>query len=263
MLYDYASTRLAAVKHKVINKWGEQMEQDWISESALDGTNALNNRHAILTLRDVLVRDLRNGALAAGAVSSNDAVLSLAHSIDQHLHRLPIRKSNLFAVCWIKACPLGSFGIHIGPSVDFFRTDNFLHDFKPIPSYETIVLRDLSRMDYYDILALALQKTPVKPISLGPSVLLSHLLNAEVPKSVAANKHGSVARCFLEDFFDRTLREKWEFEHPFIHQSSQNTDELTEKETEQMIRDVYVFNKVSLYQELAALYSELSCEKHS
>lgn len=258
MLYDHASTVLADIKPKIVNKRGEQMEQDWIIGTDSEDNNAINSWHATLTLRDVLSRDLHNGALAAGAVSNNDAVLSLARSLDQHLHSLPIRKSNLFTVCWIKACPLGRSGIHIGPSVDFFRKDNFLHDFNPVPCYDTIVLRDLSRMDYYDILALALQKTPVRPVSLGPSVLLTHLLNVEVPKSVAANKHGSVARWFLQNFFDRSLREKWEFEHPFVRRSSAANDELTAEEMEKMIREVYVFNKISLYQELSLVYAEFS-----
>ena len=59
MLYDYASTRLAAVKHKVVNKWGEQMEQDWISESALDGTNALNNEYCEASNLALLYKFLR------------------------------------------------------------------------------------------------------------------------------------------------------------------------------------------------------------
>lgn len=62
----------------------------------------------------------------------------------------------------------------------------------------------------------------------------------------------------MKDFFTRTLKERWEFEHPFVHRSSVANDERTAEEIEKMIRAVYVFHKNSLYQELSLVYAEFS-----
>lgn len=234
------------------------MEQGWIIEPDSEADNTLNGQHTTLMIRDILSRDLRSGALASELTFGDDAILSFAQSLDRHLQKLPRRENNLFAVCWIKAQPLGRSGIRLSPSIDFFRKDDFIQLFTVIPLYETFILRDLPQIHYYDVLQLALQKTSVKPISLGSHTLLTNLLNAEVPKATGENKYGSIVRWLIKDFFTRTLKERWEFEHPFERRSSAANDELTAEEMEKMIREVYVFNKISLYQELSLVYAEFS-----
>lgn len=236
------------------------MEQDWIIDADSEDSNALSNRHTALTLWDILRRDLRNGTLESELSPDDDTVLLLAQSLDRHLHRVPRGENNLFVVCWIKAQPLGRSGIRMGPCVDFFRKDDFLQCFRTIPCYDAVALRDLPRKDYYDVLALALQKTSIKPITLGTHTLRTHLLNAAVPKSTAENKYGSIVKWVLKAYFTHALREKWEFEHPFIRQSSAENDELSAAEMEKMIREVYVFNKISLYQELSLIHAEFSTQ---
>ena len=227
-------------------------------ESNSEADNTLRDRHTTLMIRDVLSRDLRSGALASGLTAEDDAILSFAQSLDRYLQKLPRRENNLFAVCWIKAQPLGRSCIRLSPSVDFFRKDDFIQSFRVIPLYENFALRDLPRIHYHDVLQLALQKTSVKPISLGSHTLLTNLLNAEVSKSTGENKYGSIVSWLLKDYFTRTLRERWEFEHPFALRTSAANDELTAEEMEKMIREVYVFNKISLYQELSLVYAEFS-----
>ena len=234
------------------------MQEDWLIESNLEDDNTLHDKHTTLMIRDVLSRDLRSGAFASGLTSEDNAILSFAQSLDRHLQNLPRRENNLFAVCWIKAQPLGRSGIRLSPCVDFFRKDDFLKAFQIIPLYETFVLRDLQQIHYYDVLQLALQKITVKPIVLGPHTLLTNLLNTEISKGTSENKYGSIASCLLKEYFARTLRERWEFEHPFVRRTSAGSDELTAEEMQKMIREVYVFNKISLYQELSQVYTEFS-----
>lgn len=228
--------------------WLRTLDKECLPETA--------ERDNKLTLMDVISRDLQNGAFVASIDEENDLdLLRIAMSINTH--RTLRRDSNLVAVCWNKARPIGKTDIQIAPCVDFIRKDT-LHEFKEVPCYENILLQDIAHMDYHDVLTLVLQKLPVKPIRLSSHTLFSTLLNAEVPICVANSSCGSVAKCFLKGYLNRIIKEKQEFEHPFARHTASKGEELTAKETERLIRAVFVFNKISLYQALADIYRELA-----
>ena len=235
----------------------------WLSSVRIEDLQKKNNDDTTLTLRDVISRDLQNGSLAKSINTKEDwEILRIATGIDEHLRGFMRRDSNLIAVCWIKATPIGRSGIHMAPCVDFVRKDTLLDLFEEIPCYENVVLRDLPQMDYYDILALAMCKTPVQPIQLGPHTLLTTLLNAQVPHCIADNQqHGSIVKWFIKGYLKRMTQEMRHYENPFVRQPSDEVGELTEKETEKIIREIFVYNKIAFYKELVPIYRELAHEQ--
>ncbi len=235
----------------------------WLSSISMEDLQKKKSNNTILTLRDVISRDLQNGSLAKSINTKEDwEILRIATGIDEHLRGFTHhRDTNLIAVCWIKATPIGRNGIHMAPCVDFVRKDTLLDLFEEIPRYDEIVLRDISQMDYYDVLALAMYKTPVKPIYMGPHTLLTTLLNAQVPNCVAENKYGPIVKWFIKGYLKRMTQEMRHFEHPFVQHPTSDGEELTAKETEKLIREVFAFNKISFYQELSHSYRELIQEE--
>ena len=232
----------------------------WISSIRSEDLQKKRNNTTELTLRDVISRDLQNGSLAKSINTKEDLeILRIATGIDEHLRGFTHhRETNLVAVCWIKAKPIGRTGIHMSPCVDFVRKDVLLDLFEEITPYEDVSLRDLSQMSYYDVLALSMQKTLVKPIYLGPHTLLTTLLNAQVPNCVAENKHGPIVKWFIKGYLKQMTKEMRHFENPFAQHATNDGEELTAKETEKLIREVFVFNKISLYHELSHVYRELT-----
>lgn len=235
----------------------------WLSSISMEDFQKKKSKNTTLTLRDVISRDLQNGSLAKSINTKEDwEILRIATGVDEHLRDFThYRDTNLVAVCWIKAKPIGRTCIHMSPCVDFVRKDTMLEIFEEIPCYDDIVLRDLSQMDYYDVLALAMQKTPVRPIHLGPDTLLTTLLNAQVPNCVAENKYGPIVKWFIKGHLTQMTKEMRHFGNPFAQQTNDEVGELTAKETEKLIREVFVFNKISFYQELSYIYRELTQEE--
>ena len=56
-------------------------------------------------------------------------------------------------------------------------------------------------------------------------------------------------------------KEMRHFENPFAQQTNDEVGELTAKETEKLIRDVFVFNKISFYHEVSHIFRELTHEE--
>lgn len=235
----------------------------WLSSISMEDLQKKKSNNTMLTLRDIISRDLQNGSLAKSINTKEDwEILRIATGIDEHLRGFTHHwETSLVAVCWIKAKPIGRTGIHMSPCVDFVRKETLLDLFEEVPRYEDISLRDISQMRYYDVLALAMQKTPVKPIYLGPHTLLTTLLNAQVPKYVAENKYGPIVKWFIKGYLKQMTKDMRHFENPFVRKTSDEEGELTAKETEKLIREVFVFNKISFYQELAHVYRELTHEE--
>lgn len=234
----------------------------WLSSISMEDLQKEKSKNTTLTLRDVISRDLQNASLAKSISTKEDwEILRIAMGVDEHLRGFMRRDSNLITVCWIKATPIGRNGIHMAPCVDFVRKDTLLDLFEEIPRYDEIVLRDISQMDYYDVLALAMYKTPVKPIYMGPHTLLTTLLNAQVPNCVAENKYGPIVKWFIKGYLKQMTKEMRHFENPFAQQTNDEVGELTAKETEKLIREVFVFNKISFYHEVSHIFRELTHEE--
>ena len=216
------------------------------------------DQNGILQLRDVLSRDLRNGSLGA----ADDAeILCLASSLDERIRKLSRRETNLVAVCWMKANLSGRASVHMSPSVSFISKHTLLREYKVIPQFEKIVLRDISTMDYIDILRLALQKMYIRPINLNHTHLTT-LFAAEVPNCVAESKqYGSIVQWVLVDYLQRMMK-GMRSEHAFAlcKKDICDDDEFTEDEMQKIIREVFVWNKVSFYQAVATVYKELAHE---
>ena len=115
----------------------------WLSSVRIEDLQKKKSNYTSLTLRDVISRDLQNGSLAQSINEKEDwEILRIAIGIDEHLREFmhKNRNSNLIAVCWIKATPIGRSGIHMAPCVDFVRKDTLLDLFQEIPRYDEIVL---------------------------------------------------------------------------------------------------------------------------
>ena len=230
----------------------------WLSCIGTEDLYHKSDKNTVFTLRDMISRDLQNGSMAKHIQTEDDwAILRIATAVDEHLRGLVHQDSNLVTVCWSKATPVGR-NVQITPCVDFVRKDTLLELFDEIPKFESTVIHDLAQMSYYDVVALALEKTPVEPICLGPHTLLTTLLSAQVPRCVAGNKYGSVVKYFLQGYLRQALKEMRSSEQPVAPPQFDDDRELSEREMETLIREVYVFNKLSFYQEVSQIYRELT-----
>ena len=203
---------------------------------------------------DIISKEVRSGVLARNIKFLTDRdVLPLALAVDKCVERFPYRENNLIAVLWQKATFCDQSTIEYAPCVDYIRKDALLRDFNTIPSYESIVLSELSEMEYEGVIVLALHKN-IPPACIGPDTLLTTLLNAEVPECIYNNGEcGSAAKWFLKDMLHRIVhREK---KKDFTDVSD---EELTEEEMKRLIREVFVHNKISYYKALSAVYRELT-----
>ena len=172
-------------------------------------------------------------------------------------------KPGLVAIQWNKNERWNETGKKTEVVVDFFVKDNLMKEFTwnerigEIDLLEEVPNRmSLDKIDYHHGLALAIYNIREKPLT-GSTLALTALLSAEVPKG-HVEKYEPIAKIFLRAFFRRSIetRERMFGRWPQVPVEATGR-EMTVPEMKQVIRDCFIFNRLSLAQELHSAYEEL------
>lgn len=175
--------------------------------------------------------------------------------------------SGLVAVCWQRNKPFLDTKTWRDEYIDFVSKSELLQNFKTIEAYDNIALADdwiverervsFDSLSYLDALVLGMHPDRVRPV-LWSDKNLNAILGAEVPDCVVSGKFGNIAKLFLYRYLENSVRAAESCKGP----RASLKEELSTQQMEKYIKDIYIYNKISFYQEMKKIHREL-CQKQN